>query len=50
MVPETINPLSAHNTAGLDSLLSHIIDSDSNDDYGIGTYLEARRYVHAHHT
>ena len=50
MVPETVNPLSAHHTAGLDSLLSHIIDSDSNDDYGIGTYLEARRYVHVHHT
>lgn len=50
VVPETVNPLSAQHTPGLDSLLSRIIDTDSNEDYGIGTYLEARTYVDAHQT
>ena len=50
VVPETINPLSAHHTVGLNTMLSHITDSDSSADYSIDTYLEARRYVRAHYS
>ena len=49
VVPELVNPLSSHHVSELNMLLSHIVDCDSSADYGIDTYLEARRYVLAHH-
>ena len=49
VVPETDNPLSARHIAELNTLLSRIVNTDSSADYGIDTYLDARRYVRAHH-
>lgn len=48
VVPNTVNPLSAEHIVELNTLLSHTSDSDSSGDYGMDTYLEARRYVHTH--
>ena len=48
VVPEPVNQLSVHHTTGLNMLLSHIVNSDPSANYGIDTYLKARRYVRAH--
>ena len=48
VLPETVNPLGAHHTAGLDTLLNHTRDSDSSADFNIDIYLAVRSYIHAY--
>ena len=48
VLPETVSPLRAHHTAGLDTLLNHNRDSDSSADFSIDIYLAVRSYIHAY--
>lgn len=50
VVPDTINPLSPQQYTELSTLVGgdSTDSADATDDYGIGFYLQVRRYVHDH--
>lgn len=47
VVPDTINPLSSQQYTELNTLVGGH-STDSTDDYGIGSYLQVRRYVNGY--